>query len=122
MEALGFFIGSLELKLKPPFPMITKEELQYWHEGIVHYTKGDLNTALELFQNAGPYSKLWFNIGMIYSRTNDHDSAEIMYSKAIEQDEYMAVGYLQKGYASFMLYDYVAAIKCFQYALSVSFH
>jgi tetratricopeptide (TPR) repeat protein len=99
--------------------MSTKEEFECWHQATLYFQNGDLKQALELMRQVGPYAKILFNIGMIYLQTQDYESSEIMYSQSIQQDEYLCIGYLQKGYCLFMLYDYEVALKCFTFALQV---
>jgi hypothetical protein len=52
---------------------------------------------------------------MTYSRLNEYDSSISMYDQAIQQDEYFAVAYLQKGFSLFMLEEYDKAEKCFKF-------
>ncbi|KAJ3315873.1 hypothetical protein HDV04_000080 [Boothiomyces sp. JEL0838] len=99
--------------------MTTKDELQFWVEANDAYKLGNLQDALELFRNVGPYSKILFNIGMIYSRIDDHESSNIMFTQCLQLDQFCAVAYVQKGYACFMLYEYEQAEACFKKALEL---
>ncbi|KAH6567173.1 hypothetical protein BASA50_009599 [Batrachochytrium salamandrivorans] len=93
--------------------MSTKEELQLWIEGAAAYRKGDLEGALTHFEPILSLSKVAFNAGMIYSHFNDHVSADNMYSAALASDPFLAVAFLQKAYAYFMLEDYSRAERCY---------
>jgi tetratricopeptide (TPR) repeat protein len=99
--------------------MATIEELTYWNEATESYKKGDLKNALELMRQVGSCAKILFNIGMIYLQTRDYESSEIMFSQSLRQDEYLCVGYLQKGYCLFMVNDFDTALKCFTFSLQL---
>jgi neutrophil factor 2 len=100
--------------------MSTKEELVLWHEGVTRYKAGNIAGAAKSFREVGPFAKAQFNIGMIYSRGNDHESADIMFGKSIQSDPFFAVAYFQKGHSLFLLYEYELAEKCFRRCLNVS--
>ncbi|KAJ8324132.1 hypothetical protein BDV3_001994 [Batrachochytrium dendrobatidis] len=93
--------------------MSTKEELQLWIDGAKAYKQGDLETALLHFEPITSLSKVAFNVGMIYTRFNDHASADMLYSSALASDPFLAVAFLQKAYAYFMLEDYSRAERCY---------
>ncbi|KAI8917317.1 hypothetical protein BC831DRAFT_384008, partial [Entophlyctis helioformis] len=99
--------------------MATKDELVLWVEGVEAYRKGDLEGALACFEPLVSFSKVAFNVGMIYSRLDDHRSADAMYSAALAADNYLAVAFLQKGYAYFMLEDYGRAERCYNMVLEL---
>ncbi|KAJ3262214.1 hypothetical protein HK103_002627 [Boothiomyces macroporosus] len=94
--------------------MTSKEDLLLWIQGNDLYRAGDLKGALEALRHVGAYSKILFNIGMIYSRTDDFESAEIMYDQALNQDKYLAVAAFQKGFACSMQGKFYEAEECYR--------
>ncbi|KAL2911725.1 hypothetical protein HK105_208782 [Polyrhizophydium stewartii] len=93
--------------------MSNKDELVLWVQGVEAYKRGDLEGALAAFEPILSLSKVAFNAGMIYTRFNDHASADTMYSAALAADPYLAVAFLQKAYAYFVLQDYSRAERCY---------
>ncbi|KAI8915592.1 hypothetical protein EDD86DRAFT_196399 [Gorgonomyces haynaldii] len=91
----------------------TREEFELWMAATKAYKSGDVSAAIDKFRRVGNYSRIIFNIGMIYSRAGDHEAADSMYIEALKLDSYLAVAHLQKGYAHFMLGEYSDSLKCF---------
>ncbi|KAJ3325255.1 hypothetical protein HDV06_005012 [Boothiomyces sp. JEL0866] len=99
--------------------MTSKEDLILWIQGNDLYRAGDLKGALEALRHVGAYSKILFNIGMIYSRTDDFESAEIMYDQALNQDKYLAVAAFQKGFACSMQGKFYEAEECYRMVIEL---
>ncbi|KAJ3089856.1 hypothetical protein HK102_005313 [Quaeritorhiza haematococci] len=99
--------------------MTTKDELIAWADGIDAYQQGDFYNALELFKQVGDYSRISFNIGMIYSRLEDHGTGVLMFTRATRQDPYLAVAYFQRAYSHFMLDEYTLAEEDYSLALEL---
>ncbi|KAI8799709.1 hypothetical protein BJ742DRAFT_781097 [Cladochytrium replicatum] len=99
--------------------MSTKEELQAWVNGINAYQKEDFTAAIEYFREIGDYSRILFNMAMIYSRLDDHDGAIQIYTRALRADPYLAVAYFQRAYSYFILDDYNSAYDDFSQALDL---
>ncbi|KAJ3271508.1 hypothetical protein HDV01_006559 [Terramyces sp. JEL0728] len=99
--------------------MTSKEDLLLWIKGNDLYRSGDLKGALEALRYVGAYSKILFNIGMIYSRTDDFESAEIMYGQALDQDKFLAVAAFQKGFACSMQGKFYEADECYRAVLEL---
>ncbi|RKO82980.1 hypothetical protein BDK51DRAFT_14713, partial [Blyttiomyces helicus] len=99
--------------------MSTKEQLRLWDDGLQAYRVGDLDAALEMFQSVGDYSRINFNIAMIFCQTGDHASAVEMLTQSLSKDPFLAVAYFQRGYSEFMLGDYEMAEEDFTQAIEL---
>lgn len=99
--------------------MTTKEELCKWNDGNQQYHRGKINTALQTWAEVGRYSKVYLNMSIAYIRNEDFRNCCLVLDDALKQDAYMAVAWLQKGYASFMLYEYDESAFCFENCIKV---
>ena len=118
--------------------MTTKEELAIWNKATdLYYTddhqyKNDnghgenkvahYKEAIKLFSTIDKYSKVLFNIGMIYLSLRDCENADILFGKALLADQYFAAAYYQKGQALFLLYEYELALRCYEFCLDVCYY
>ncbi|KAI8902614.1 hypothetical protein BC833DRAFT_518215, partial [Globomyces pollinis-pini] len=98
--------------------MASKEELILWVQGYNEFKKGNWTQAVDHFKQVGGYCRILYNIGMIYTCNNDHESSIVMYTRSIEVDPYMAVSYFQKANAEWSirateeaLADYATSLK-----------
>ncbi|KAI9193459.1 uncharacterized protein BJ171DRAFT_429764 [Polychytrium aggregatum] len=99
--------------------MTTKEEIELWDKGIKAYEKGDFNGALGAFKEIGDYSRISFNIAMVYSQLGDHYTSSMMYTRAIAADPFFAIAFFQRAYSSFAKQDYEYAISDYDEALKL---
>jgi tetratricopeptide (TPR) repeat protein len=103
--------------------MTTKEELATWTKAVDLFNnkkeKG-AKEAIKLFSYIDKYSKVLFNIGMIYLAINDCENADVLFGKALLTDKYFGAAYFQKGVALFYLYEYDLALRCYEFCLDVS--
>ena len=99
--------------------MTTKQELELWTMGCKSFHSKDYHSALATFSKVGNYSKILFNIGLIYSLNNDYSSSEHMFGKSVEQDEYFAAGYFMLGYSLFKLENHKDSLDCYEYCLGL---
>ncbi|KAI8885733.1 hypothetical protein K501DRAFT_331750 [Backusella circina FSU 941] len=58
-----------------------------------------------MFINMGGTAKVHFNIGSLFTVLNDHKRAITAFNRAIANDTYLAVAYLQRGVSLFLLGD-----------------
>ena len=56
--------------------MNNADELQIWFDGVQLYDEGDLSQAIEVFQTAKQTSKIFFNMGCCYLKSEDLDGGE----------------------------------------------
>ena len=86
----------------------------YFQEGNEAYQRGDLEKAIQLYDNAieinPDYVYAYNNRGIAKFRLGDRDGAIADYSKAIKIKPYYANIYGRRGFAKFSLGDYKGAI------------
>lgn len=99
--------------------MTSREELQFWQNGVNAFDRGKLKESLNWFRQAGPYAKIHFNIGMLYIKAKDYRSAEMMFDQALELDNYFAIAHFQKGYSLFKQNEYELAVDCYKSTIEV---
>ncbi|RKO98030.1 hypothetical protein CXG81DRAFT_6653, partial [Caulochytrium protostelioides] len=86
--------------------MATRAQLLAWHHAVEAYRIGQWDTALDHFGLAGPYAKIAFNSGMVFVQLRDWTTALALFTESTRLDPYFLAGYLQCGYAAFVLQDY----------------
>ncbi|ORY05965.1 hypothetical protein K493DRAFT_310760 [Basidiobolus meristosporus CBS 931.73] len=96
---------------------LMKLELEQWQLAARAFDEKKYETSLELFESVGESAKIFFNIGVILSTLNEHESAVRAYTSALQQDQYFAVAYFQKGVSNMILKDFEAAFEDFNDAL-----
>ncbi|KAJ1564477.1 hypothetical protein HK096_007791, partial [Nowakowskiella sp. JEL0078] len=79
--------------------MASKDELLAWVDGLDAYKKGDFKRSLEFFNEVAEYSKIQFNMGMIFIRLKKFDRALEMFSNSLQIDMYFALAYFQRDYS-----------------------
>ncbi|KAJ3119610.1 hypothetical protein HK098_005301 [Nowakowskiella sp. JEL0407] len=97
----------------------SKEEIIAWVDGLKAFDAGDYERALELFSQVADYSKILFNMGMIYSRLDEQENAIQLYTDALRVDPYLAVAYYQRGYCYFLVDDYRNSYEDYSQALEL---
>ncbi|KAJ7054372.1 NADPH oxidase regulator NoxR [Mycena amicta] len=78
-----------------------RAELQAWQDALRAHDSGDFRTSLQLFSAIADTSKIVLNVALIHDRLGERSEAIEQLTKAIELDQYMAVGYFQRGVAYF---------------------
>nr|GAT55833.1 NAD(P)H oxidase regulator [Mycena chlorophos] len=78
-----------------------RAELETWQSALQAADSGDLRTSLRLFASIADTSKIHLNVALIHDRLGERAAAIENLSKAIELDQYLAVGYFQRGCAYF---------------------
>ncbi|ORY03906.1 hypothetical protein K493DRAFT_334129 [Basidiobolus meristosporus CBS 931.73] len=96
---------------------LMKLELEQWQMAAKAFDEKQYEHALELFECVGESAKTFFNIGLILSTLNEHESAVRAYTSALQLDQYFAVAYFQKGVSNMILKDFEAAFEDFNDAL-----
>ncbi|KAK9768174.1 hypothetical protein K7432_001418 [Basidiobolus ranarum] len=96
---------------------LMKLELEQWQLAAKAFDEKKYETALEMFETVGESAKIFFNIGVILSTLNEHESAVRAYTSALQQDQYFAVAYFQKGVSNMILKDFEAAFEDFNDSL-----
>ena len=56
--------------------MNNADELQVWFDAVQLYDEGELSQAIEVFQTAKQTSKILFNMGCCYLKSEDLDGGE----------------------------------------------
>ncbi|KAK9681318.1 hypothetical protein K7432_015675 [Basidiobolus ranarum] len=96
---------------------LMKLELEQWQLAVRAFDEKKYENALELFETVGESAKIFFNIGVILSTLNEQESAVRAFTSALQQDQYFAVAYFQKGVSNMILKDFEAAFEDFNDAL-----
>ncbi|KAI8820006.1 uncharacterized protein EV422DRAFT_487724, partial [Fimicolochytrium jonesii] len=99
--------------------MATKDEILSWADGVNAYKNSDWDGALDSFQRTGDFSRVHFNMGIIYTRLDDYESASMCYTNAIGADPYLAVAFFQRAYCAYMTEDYQRADGDYAMALEL---
>jgi Tetratricopeptide repeat. len=100
--------------------MTSKSEIAIWTAAGELFFENQPMEAIEAFSQINSYSKVLFNLGMIYSFMGDYENADSMFEKSLRKDQFFAAAYFQKGLALFELHEYDLAIRCYRFSLKVS--
>ncbi|KAL7751314.1 hypothetical protein RI367_003174 [Sorochytrium milnesiophthora] len=93
--------------------MSMKQELVQWDAAAKAFDAGDLEQALELLQPIADSSKIHFNMGMALQALGAHEEAIAAFTDAVQCDNYMSIGYMQKGVSHYILGEMDAALDSF---------
>ncbi|XP_029777048.1 NADPH oxidase activator 1 isoform X3 [Suricata suricatta] len=92
--------------------------LRDWHQGAQAVARGDWDCALRLFSgDPDPSAKMCFNMGCVHLLAGDPEAALRAFDQAVTKDTCMAVGFFQRGVASFQLERFQEALSDFRLAL-----
>ncbi|KAJ3552214.1 hypothetical protein NM688_g4267 [Phlebia brevispora] len=97
--------------------MSLKAELETWASALKAYDDQEFEKAISLFQEIADSSKILVNIGLIYATLGEHEEAVQQFEGATELDNFLAVGYFQRGVSDFLLQRYDIAFQDFENAL-----
>eukprot|EP01133_Synstelium_polycarpum_P004216 gene4216-4912_t len=95
-----------------------KNTIKKWTAANESYQKGNINEALGLLRDVETTSKINYNIGVMYSKNANHKEAAEYFSRAIEQDKYLAVALFMRGVAHHNAGDLNHAIVDYDDALA----
>eukprot|EP01112_Ceratiomyxa_fruticulosa_P022230 TRINITY_DN8082_c0_g1_i1.p1 TRINITY_DN8082_c0_g1~~TRINITY_DN8082_c0_g1_i1.p1 ORF type:complete len:592 (+),score=87.32 TRINITY_DN8082_c0_g1_i1:204-1979(+) len=82
-----------------------KATIAKWVSACEAYKNGSYNEAITSFKALDPNSKILFNIGLSYSRLNQHNEAIRSYSQALQADPWLAVAYFARGCSFHLMGD-----------------
>ncbi|XP_028628761.1 NADPH oxidase activator 1 isoform X4 [Grammomys surdaster] len=95
------------------------DQIRDWHRGVLAVAREDWDSALCFFSDVRePLAKMYFNIGCVHLMAGDPEAAVQAFDQAVTKDTCMAVGFLQRGVASFQLQRFQEAESDFQLALA----
>jgi len=89
--------------------MSTKTEIMIWDQGVKSFEKSDLNGAISAWKEIADYSKIHFNIAVVFIRGKYWDDAIDALTRAIACDKFMAIAFYIRGYCHFILHEYEEA-------------
>ncbi|KAJ7432099.1 hypothetical protein B0H11DRAFT_1761014 [Mycena galericulata] len=90
-----------------------RTEMLTWANALSAYDSGDFRGALRLFEPISDTSKILINMAFVSERLGERAQAIEHFTKAIELDKYLAIGYFQRGVAYFHGGQYAEAVKDF---------
>ncbi|XP_051694848.1 NADPH oxidase activator 1 [Oryctolagus cuniculus] len=94
------------------------DQVRTWHRGVQAVARGDWPGALRLFSEVpGPAARMSFNVGCVHLLAGDPEAALRAFDQAVTKDACLAVGFLQRGVASFQLKRFQEALSDFRLAL-----
>ncbi|XP_015681611.1 NADPH oxidase activator 1 [Protobothrops mucrosquamatus] len=92
--------------------MAYQELVRDWNQGVLALEKGNLATALDIFQGIkNPPSKIDFNVGCLHLLQGNLDQALEAFDQSLSKDNCLAVGFFQRGYVHLQLGRYEEALK-----------
>ncbi|XP_039076691.1 NADPH oxidase activator 1 isoform X1 [Hyaena hyaena] len=90
-----------------------------WHRGAQAVAREDWDCALRLFSSdPEPPARMCFNVGCVHLLAGDPEAALRAFDQAVTKDTCMAVGFFQRGVASFQLERFQEALCDFRLALA----
>ncbi|XP_042820577.1 NADPH oxidase activator 1 isoform X2 [Panthera tigris] len=93
--------------------------LREWDRGAQAVARGDWDCALRLFSGyPEPSARMCFNVGCVHLLAGDPEAALRAFDQAVTKDTCMAVGFFQRGVASFQLERFQEALCDFRLALA----
>nr|XP_060464073.1 NADPH oxidase activator 1 isoform X3 [Panthera onca] len=93
--------------------------LREWDRGAQAVARGDWDCALRLFSSyPEPSARMCFNVGCVHLLAGDPEAALRAFDQAVTKDTCMAVGFFQRGVASFQLERFQEALRDFRLALA----
>ncbi|XP_044898927.1 NADPH oxidase activator 1 isoform X6 [Felis catus] len=93
--------------------------LREWDRGAQAVARGDWDCALRLFSGyPEPSARMCFNVGCVHLLAGNPEAALRAFDQAVTKDTCMAVGFFQRGVASFQLERFQEALCDFRLALA----
>mmetsp|Transcript_25405 Transcript_25405/g.35623 ORF Transcript_25405/g.35623 Transcript_25405/m.35623 type:complete len:534 (-) Transcript_25405:49-1650(-) len=96
---------------------LQKGDLKKWAQACEAFEKQNYGEAISLFQSASENSKICFNLGMCYFAQNKTSDAGYYFSRSVEYDTFLAIGYFMRGVCCLLTKDADAAYWDFNSAL-----
>ncbi|KAJ7889612.1 hypothetical protein B0H13DRAFT_2041366 [Mycena leptocephala] len=90
-----------------------KAEILAWQNALGANDAGDFRGSLHLFEAIADTSKIFVNVALIHDRLGERAEAIKNFTKAIELDKYLAIGYFQRGVSYFHGEHYTEAVQDF---------
>ncbi|KAJ3379950.1 hypothetical protein HDU92_006292 [Lobulomyces angularis] len=84
---------------------------QVWLKGVNYFKEKKFDKAIEEFNTINQYSKILFNIGLIYQIQNEHLLATSVFDKCIAKDPFLAICLLQRALSHTKLKFYSWALQ-----------
>lgn len=97
--------------------MSSKTEIQVWSAGVDAFELGDLEAAIDAWKEIADYSKIHFNLAIVFMSDQYWDDAIDALSRAIACDSFMAIAYYARGYCHFVVQEYEQAHNDFSTGL-----
>ena len=95
----------------------------YWRVGMVYFSAGALDEALEFFTNAirhdENYVEAYINRGRVYLKMNKYKKALADYNEAIKLDKNYVEAYIYRGFLYYRKGKYQLAIEDFNHAIEI---
>lgn len=82
--------------------MSLKSELLIHQAALEAYDDKQFSTALTHFQKIAETSKVQWNMGVILASMGRHDEAVARFSESVLMDQYLVVGWYQRGVSYFV--------------------
>ncbi|KAF7342202.1 NAD(P)H oxidase regulator [Mycena venus] len=90
-----------------------KAEILAWQDALAAHDAGDFRGALRLFEPIADTAKIFVNLALIHDRLGEKALAIENFTRAIEMDKYLAIGYFQRGVSYFDGGQYEQALQDF---------
>ncbi|EGC31145.1 hypothetical protein DICPUDRAFT_99304 [Dictyostelium purpureum] len=76
-----------------------KQTIKKWNQSIEIYENGNTQESIRILSSIDATSKINYNIGVMYIKSNNYRSAIDYFNRSIEQDKYLAASYFMRGVA-----------------------
>ncbi|KAJ7215185.1 hypothetical protein C8J57DRAFT_1396958 [Mycena rebaudengoi] len=90
-----------------------KSEVATWETALHANDSGDFQGSLALFGRIADTAKIFTNVGLIHDRLGRRAEAIHNFTKALEMDKYLAIGYFQRGVSYYHCREHEKALKDF---------
>lgn len=98
---------------------MNSEDERRWKKAILLYTKNRVKDSLFTFKKLKTFSKVLFNIGIIYQDQDDHDNALRYFNACVKKDGYLVVALQQRAFSYFAIGDFNSAKQDFTLVLTL---
>ncbi|KAJ3221419.1 hypothetical protein HK099_003541 [Clydaea vesicula] len=86
--------------------MSNKTEIGIWDEGVRAFEENDYLRAIEIWKDIADYSKIHFNLAIIFIKEKFWDDAFDALTRAIVCDDYLCVAYYVRAYCYYKCQDF----------------
>lgn len=94
--------------------MSSADDISLWYEAVQYYEAGQIDEAIQKFENVKKNAKMLTNIGCCYLRKNDLKSASEIYEQVVSSDRYLALGFFLLALTEYFQDKYESALKNFE--------